>query len=123
MKKKTLLIATAMILTAAGSAFAQTSGDTPNTATGGSRSQPEAGSSSSAPTPKDSQNMEMQKNKSPASPNAGVSQEKWFQSKCTKAGRNVRPVSLSLVDRDRHYLRHDPPDTSALSASGSLSSG
>jgi hypothetical protein len=76
MKTKALLIATAMILTGSGIAFAQTSGTVPNTATGGSKSQPEAGSNSSAPTPKDSKNMEMQKNKSPASPEAGVSQEK-----------------------------------------------
>jgi len=48
----------------------------PNTATGGSRAQPEAGSNSSAPTAKDSQNMEMKKDKSPASPGAGLSQEK-----------------------------------------------
>jgi hypothetical protein len=76
MKTKTLLIATALILTAIGGAFAQTNGTMPNTATGGSRAQPEAGSNSSAPTAKDSQNMEMKKDKSPASPGAGLSQEK-----------------------------------------------
>jgi hypothetical protein len=76
MKTKTLLIATAMILTATGGAFAQTSGAMPNTYTGGSKAQPEAGSNSSAPTRKDSQNMEMQKDKSPASTNSGISQEK-----------------------------------------------
>jgi hypothetical protein len=76
MKTKTLLITTAMILTATGGAFAQSNGTMPNTATGGSRSQPEAGSNASAPTAKDSQNMEMKKDKSPASGGAGLSQEK-----------------------------------------------
>jgi hypothetical protein len=71
-----LLLATAVIAVATGGAFSQTSGTAPNSATGGSVSQPESGSNMTAPTAKDSKNSEMQKEKSPASTNSGVSQEK-----------------------------------------------
>ena len=76
MKTKTLLIATAVMIMASGAAFAQQNGTGINTRTGGTRAEPEAGSNASAPTRKDSQNIEMQKDKSPASKNSGLSQEK-----------------------------------------------
>jgi hypothetical protein len=75
MKMKTLLLATAVFAMATGSAFAQTSGGMSG-GTGSTTSQPEAGSNMAAPTAKDSKKMEMQKDKSPASTNAGTSQEK-----------------------------------------------
>ena len=76
MKIKTLLLATAVVVMATGGALAQQNGTTPDTRSGGTRAEPEAGSNASTPTRKDSQNMEMQKNKSPASKNSGISQDK-----------------------------------------------
>jgi hypothetical protein len=76
MKIKTLLLATAVVVMATGGALAQQNGTTTNTRSGGTRAEPEAGSNASAPTRKDSRNMEMQKDKSPASTNSGISQDK-----------------------------------------------
>ncbi len=79
MKMKALVLATAVMAMATGGAFAQTgsgmSGGSSGS-TGSTMSQPEAGSNKAAPMAKDSQKMEMQKNKSPGSTNAGTSQEK-----------------------------------------------
>jgi hypothetical protein len=76
MKVKTLVIATAMIAMATGGAFAQASSGMSGGSSGSTASQPEAGSNKAAPTAKDAQKMEMQKDKSPASTNAGTAQEK-----------------------------------------------
>lgn len=74
MKLKTLLLATAAIAMATGSAFAQAGGMPDRT--GSTMSQPEAGSNKAPPTGRDSRNMEMQKEKSPGSTNSGITQEK-----------------------------------------------
>jgi hypothetical protein len=76
MKIKSLLLATAVVVVATGGALAQQNGTATNTRSGSTRAEPEAGSNASAPTRKDSQNIEMQKDKSPASTNAGISQDK-----------------------------------------------
>ena len=75
MKVKTLVLATAVIAMTTGGAFAQ-AGSGMSGGTGSTMSQPEAGSNKGPPTAKDSQKMEMQKEKSPGSTNSGITQEK-----------------------------------------------
>lgn len=75
MKIKTLLLATTVIAMATGGAFAQTSGGMSN-GTGNAMSQPESGSSMSAPKASDAKKSQMQKNQSPGSTNSGTAQEK-----------------------------------------------
>jgi hypothetical protein len=76
MKMKTLVLATAMMAMATGAAFAQSGSGMSGGGTGSTVSQPEGGNNMAPPTAKDSKKMEMQKDKSPGSTNAGSSQEK-----------------------------------------------